>query len=75
MLLRELRRRGIENDGRNMVRRMIENHEAGFRKDHLVTRDDRPLYRETNAAVDQVDEWLGHGKGRIELVATYMRGV
>lgn len=75
MLLKELRRRGIENEGRRMVQRMIENHEAGYRKDHLVTRDERPLYEQTNAAVDLVDKWLGHGRGRIELVATYMRGV
>lgn len=37
MLMKELVSRGIEREGRSMIHRMLENHELGYRKDHLVT--------------------------------------
>lgn len=73
MLKQELRGRGIEQAGRSMIQRMLENHELGYRKDHLVTRDERPLYREVNQAIDKIHAYLGHGKGRIDLCAVYMK--
>ncbi|MGC8231128.1 integrase [Pseudobacillus badius] len=74
MLRSELARRGIEREGRSMIQRMLENREAGYRKDHLVTREERKLYREVNWIVDQVHSHLGHGKGRMDLCEVYMKG-
>lgn len=75
MLLSELQARGIEQEGRAMIQRMVENREAGYRKDHLVTREERPLYREVSAAMDQIQNYLGHGSGRIDLAEVYLKGV
>lgn len=73
MLTKELKNRGIERERRSMIGRMLENHEKGYRKDHLVTRDERFLYREVNQAIDKIHAHLGHGKGRIDLCAVYMK--
>jgi len=73
MLTKELQSRGIEQPGRSMIGRMLENYEQGYRRDHLVTQDERPLYREVNQAIDNVHAHLGHGKGRIDLCAIYMK--
>lgn len=75
MLRSELQARGIEQEGRSMIQRMVENREAGYRKDHLVTREERPLYREVSAAMDQIQKYLGHGSGRIDLAEVYLKGV
>lgn len=75
MLRNELHPRGIEQEGRGMLQRMLENREAGYRKDHLVTKEERPLYRAVIVAMDQVQEYLGHGKGRIDLAEVYLKGV
>lgn len=75
MLRSELQARGIEHEGRAMIQRMVENREAGYRKDHLVTREERPLYREVSAAMDQIQNYLGHGSGRIDLVEVYLKGI
>lgn len=48
-----------------MLQRMLENREKGFRKDHLVKNDDRALYKQD--IVDHV-----HGRGRIDLCEVYM---
>lgn len=73
MLTRELQSRGIEKKGRSMIQRMLENHEKGYRKDHLVTKDERSLYQEVNQAIDKIHAYLGHGKGRIDLCEVYMK--
>lgn len=73
MLTQELRKRGIEKEGRDMINKMLENHENGYRKDHLVTRNERPLYREVNEIIDKIHAHLGHGEGRIDLCAIYMK--
>ncbi|WP_199560454.1 hypothetical protein [Pantoea sp. 3_1284] len=75
MLRSELQARGIEREGRAMIQRMVENREAGYRKDHLVTREERPLYREVSAAMDRIQNYLGHGSGRIDLAEVYLKGV
>lgn len=75
MLARELKNRGIYEQGRSMLQRMLENRAAGYRKDHLVSKEERDLYKQVNAAVDRIHEWLGHGRGRIDLCETYMKGV
>lgn len=74
MLQGELQSRGIEHEGRAMLQKMMENREAGYRKDHLVTREERPLYREVSAAMNRVQEYLGHGSGRIDLAGVYLKG-
>lgn len=74
MLRSELRQKGIEDEGRRMLRRMLENRQAGYRKDHGVTQKERLLYREVVQAVDQVHAYLGHGEGRIDLCEVYMQG-
>lgn len=74
MLLNELKNYGILEDGKQLVKRMVENHFSGNRKDAGICREDRQLYRLTNLAVDNVHGFLGHGKGRIDLCAVYMSG-
>ena len=74
MLRSELRQKGIEDEGRRMLRRMLENRQAGYRKDHGVTQKERLLYREVVQAVDQVHAYLGHGERRIDLYEVYMQG-
>lgn len=74
MLRSELQMRGVEQEGRRMLEQILENREAGYRKDHLVTKEDRPLYKMVSAAMDQVQEYLGHGSGRIDLAEVYLKG-
>lgn len=75
MLKRELQMRGIEKIGHSVIQRMIENYEQGYRKDHLVTHDERLIYQEVNQAIDKVHGYLGHGKGRMDLCEVYMKGI
>lgn len=75
MLKNELRQRGIETEGREVIQRMLENRAAGYRKDHTITKDERPLYREVVQVMDKVQEYLGHGEGRIDLAEVYLKGV
>ena len=75
MLTQKLKNQGIYEQGRSMIQRMLENRAAGYRKDHLVTRDERELYKQVIAAVDQVHADLGHGRGRIDLCEVYMAGI
>ena len=75
MLRSELQSFGIEQEGRSMLQRLLENRDAGYRKDHLVTREERPLYREVSRAMDCVQEYLGHGSGRMDLAEVYLKGL
>lgn len=75
MLKNELQQRGIETEGREVIQRMLENRAAGYRKDHTITKDERPLYREVVQVMDKVQEYLGHGEGRIDLAEVYLKGV
>lgn len=75
MLKSELQQRGIETVGREVIQRMLENREAGYRKDHTITKEERPLYREVVQVMDKVQEYLGHGEGRIDLAEVYLKGV
>lgn len=72
MVMSEFERRGITVEGRQMLQRMLENRAKGFRKDHLVTREEKALYKQVNQVVDLVHNYLGHGKGRIDLCEVYM---
>ena len=62
-------------DGREILQRMIENREDGYRKEHTITIEERSLYREVVQVMDKVQEYLGHGKGRIDLAEVYLKGV
>lgn len=75
MLKRELQQREIEASGREMIQRMLENRGAGYRKDHTITKEERPLYREVVQIMDKVQGYLGHGKGRIDLAEVYLKGL
>lgn len=75
MLKSELQQRGIETAGREIIQRMLENRRGGYRKDHTITKDERPLYREVVQVMDKVQEYLGHGKGRIDLAEVYLNGI
>lgn len=75
MLKRELQQKGIETPGLEMVQRMLENRVAGYRKDHTVTKEEKTLYREVVKVMDKVQEYLGHGEGRIDLAEVYLKGV
>lgn len=74
MLRNELQSLGIEQEGRDMVQRMLENRAAGYRKDHLVTRDERLLYLDVSRAMDRIQSYLGHGDGRMDLAEVYLKG-
>jgi integrase len=72
MVMLEFQKRGIAVEGRQMLQRMLENREKGFRKDHLVKGDERALYKQVNQVIDEIHGYLGHGKGRIDLCEVYM---
>lgn len=72
MVMLEFEKRGIVAEGRQMLQKMLECREHGYRKDHLVMPDERSLYEQVNQVVDLVHEYLGHGKGRIDLCEVYM---
>lgn len=74
MLRNELQSLGIEREGRDMMQRMLENRDAGYRKDYLVTQDERSLYRDVSRAMDQIQAYLGHGNGRMDLAEVYLKG-
>ena len=74
MFRNELQSLGIEQKGRNMMQRMLENRAAGYRKDHLVTRDERLLYGDVSRAMDRIQSYLGHGDGRMDLAEIYLKG-
>jgi integrase len=65
--------RGIKEEGYEVIDRMLENYENGVRKDAGFTLEERDLYKEVNEIIDTVHADLGHGKGRLDLVAVYMR--
>ncbi|WP_339229938.1 hypothetical protein [Aeribacillus sp. FSL K6-2833] len=56
-----------------MIERMLHNHSNGLRKDYGVSGDERDLYKTVNGCIDTVHEWLGHGRGRINLCEVYMK--
>lgn len=74
MLRNELQSLGIAREGRSMLQQMLENRDAGYRKDHLVPQEKRLLYHEVSRAMDRVQEYLGHGNGRIDLAEVYFKG-
>ncbi|WP_337193974.1 tyrosine-type recombinase/integrase [Pontibacillus yanchengensis] len=68
-----LKERGIYREGKDIINRMVENYDQGVRKDAGIPHSERKLYMEVNQCVDIVHQELGHGKGRMDLVAIYMR--
>jgi integrase len=70
---RRLEERGITENGREVIDRMLENKDNGIRKDTGFALEEKELYKEVNSIIDKVHETLGHGKGRIDLVAVYMK--
>ncbi|MFD2446698.1 integrase [Bacillus sp. CGMCC 1.16607] len=68
-----LDQKGIGHSGRQVIDRMVANYEAGNRKDTGFTKDEKALYNQVNAVIDSIHADLGHGKGRIDLVAVYMK--
>lgn len=57
---------------RRMLTQIIENNEAGYRKDHLVLKEDVQLYRQVNEIIDIVHDYLGHGENRTDLAQVYL---
>lgn len=72
MLRQELEARGIEKEGREILRRMLESRAAGYRRDYGITKDERTIYEKVIEAMDKVHEYLGHGSGRIDLAEVYL---
>jgi integrase len=72
-LMAMLKQKGIGEKGKEMIQRMLNNHSNGLRKDYGVSRDERELYKTVNECIDTVHEWLGHGRGRIDLCEVYMK--
>lgn len=57
---------------RRMLTQIIENHEVGYRKDHLVSKENLQLYRQVNEIMDIVHDYLGHGENRTDLARVYL---
>lgn len=73
MLLIQFEELQIEfEDGRRMMTHIIENKSAGYRKDHLVKKDDKELYCAVNKAMDIIHGFLGHGSNRTDLARVYL---
>ncbi|MEK4758941.1 integrase [Viridibacillus sp. FSL E2-0187] len=72
MLNLEFKKYGIELEGRRMMTQMIENRAAGYRKDHLVSAEQRELYDLTNKIMDTIHGYLGHGSNRTDLAEVYL---
>lgn len=72
MLDLEFEIQGIGIEGKRMMQQMIENKEAGYRKDHLLKRDQRELYKATQEVMDKVHSYLGHGSNRMDLARVYL---
>lgn len=72
-LERRLAERGLAGKGREVIDRMLANYDNGIRKDTGFAPHEKSLYRVVNRVIDQVHESLGHGPGRLDLVAVYMR--
>jgi integrase len=70
---RRLEESGIAENGREVIDIMLENKDNGIRKDIGFAPEEKELYKEVNSIIDKVHETLGHGKGRIDLVAVYMK--
>ena len=75
MLKNELKQRNIKTAGREVIQRMLENREVGYRKDHTITKEERSLYKEVVQVMDKAQKYLGHGKGRINLAEVYLKVV
>ena len=71
----ELEQKGIANQGREMIQRILENRSGGYRKDHQVRAEEKGLYREVVKSMDKVQLYLGHGNCRIDLAEVYLGGV
>lgn len=72
MLKAELKRLGVEKEGREIIRRMVANRQEGLRKDSGIRMHERELYRQVNQAIDTVHGYLGHGISRSDLMQVYM---
>jgi integrase len=72
-LMAMLKQRGIDEKGKGMIQRMLNNHSNSLRKDYRISRDERELYKTANECIDTVHGWLGHGRGRIDLCEVYMK--
>lgn len=72
MLNLEFENYGIKLEGRRMMTQMIENKAAGYRKDHLVSAEQRELYKLTNEIMDTIHGYLGHGSNRTDLAEVYL---
>ncbi len=74
MLNTEFINRGIELDGKVVLRRMLDNHENGFRRDRGFREGEYELYKQVLNAMDRVQSYLGHGEGRMDLAIVYLKG-
>lgn len=68
-----LNEKGIGKEGRQVIDRMLLNSENGLRKDTGFSNSEKNLYNQVNAIIDKVHADLGHGSGRLDLVAIYMK--
>lgn len=75
MLNEEFVNREIESDGPKALQRMLDNRESGFRRDKGFMEGEKELYREVVNAMDQVQSYLGHGTGRMDLAMVYLKNV
>jgi hypothetical protein len=66
--------RGIVESGRAMVERIMTNRDKGRGADYgMVSERDKEIFGQVTKVMDQVHEEIGHGKGRWDLAAIYMR--
>lgn len=69
-----LNKKGLYNEGRMMIERIMQNRDNGRLTDYgIFNSKDKKMYELVKAAIDQVHSEIGHGKDRWDLAAVYMR--
>lgn len=66
--------KGILQEGHRMLQRVFDNRDRGRKTDYgMIKIEDKQIYRELKACMDQVHEEIGHGKDRWDLAEIYMK--
>lgn len=68
------RERGIQDDAPKMVERIMSNRDRRKGADYGILSDkDKALFEQIRQVMDQVHSEIGHGRGRWDLAAVYMK--
>ncbi|WP_050179597.1 tyrosine-type recombinase/integrase [Domibacillus robiginosus] len=69
-----IQNKGLNEKGHQMLKRCLMNYDLGRKSNYgIYSRADCHLYSEVKNVIDMVHSELGHGKGRMDLAAVYMK--